>query len=77
MFKNPFAPGCSAGKLIDEAGLKGLTVGGAQVSPIHANFIVNLGNARASDVRQVIGRVKEAVRKKNGIELETEVKILS
>ena len=64
------------GKLIDEAGLKGLTIGGAQVSPIHANFIVNTGNARASDVKQVLGRVKEAVRKKNGIELETEVKIL-
>ncbi len=76
MFKNPNIPGCSSGRLIDEAGLKGLTVGKAQVSLIHANFIVNLGGASSRDVRQLIERVREAVHKKNGIELETEVKIL-
>lgn len=76
LFKNPVTPGCSAGRLIDEAGLKGLTVGGVQVSPKHANFIVNLGGARAVDVLQVIDTVRRAVRAKHGVELETEVKVL-
>jgi len=76
MFKNPEMPGTSSGKLIDEAGLKGLTVGKAQVSSIHANFIVNLGGATSRDIRQLIERVRDAVRQKSGIELETEVKVL-
>jgi UDP-N-acetylenolpyruvoylglucosamine reductase len=76
MFKNPEIPGCSSGKLIDEAGLKGLTVGKAQVSPVHANFLVNLGGATSRDIRQLIERVRETVREKTGIELETEVKVL-
>ncbi len=76
MFKNPETPGCSAGRLIDEAGLKGLVVGGAQVSPIHANFLVNLGGATARDVKIVMEKVRQRVREKHGVELETEVKIL-
>jgi UDP-N-acetylmuramate--alanine ligase len=76
MFKNPDMPGCSSGKLIDEAGLKGLRVGNAQVSEKHANFIVNLGGASAADIKELIERVRSAVRAKHGIELETEVKVL-
>ena len=77
MFKNPEIPGCSSGRLIDEAGLKGLRVGNAQVSQKHANFIVNLGGATAEDVKHLIGQVREAVKKKFNVELETEVKILA
>ena len=76
MFKNPDIPGCSAGRLIEEAGLKGLRVGRAQVSEKHANFIVNLGGATAQDVRALIEDVKKTVKQKNNIALETEVKIL-
>ncbi len=76
MFKNPVTPGCSAGRLIDEAGLKGFKVGGAQISPIHANFLLNMGGATARDMKEVMERVKQAVRQKHGVELESEVKIL-
>ncbi len=76
MFKNPDIPGCSSGRLIDEAGLKGLRIGNAQVSEKHANFIVNLGGATAKDVKNLIEEVRHAVKKKFDIELETEVKIL-
>lgn len=74
VFRNP--EGTHAGRLIEEAGLKGLTIGGAQVSPKHANFIVNLGHARASDILMLIRRVQETVRERFGIELETEVRIV-
>lgn len=73
-FKNP--PGRKAGALIEQAGLKGFQIGGAQVSPKHANFIVNLGVATASDVNRVIGHVRTVVREKFNVELETEVKYL-
>ena len=76
MFKNPDSFGCSSGRLIDEAGLKGLRIGNAQVSKKHANFIVNLGGATAKDVKQLIGQVREAVKQKFNVDLETEVKIL-
>ena len=76
MFKNPDIPGFSSGRLIDEAGLKGLRVGQAQVSEKHANFIVNLGGATAADVRCLIEKVQKAVREKSQVALETEVKIL-
>jgi UDP-N-acetylmuramate--L-alanine ligase/UDP-N-acetylenolpyruvoylglucosamine reductase len=76
MFKNPGIPGCSSGRLIDEAGLKGLRIGNAQVSEKHANFIVNLGGATSRDMKQLIGRVQETVKQKFNIELETEVRIL-
>lgn len=59
---------------IDEAGLKGMRIGGAQVSTKHAGFIVNLGDATASDVLALIEAVKDEIRKKFGLELECEVK---
>lgn len=71
IFKNPAE--CPAGKLIDELGLKGLSVGGAEVSHVHGNFIVNKGGARASDILELIGQVRSRVREARGIELETEV----
>ncbi|MBI2900746.1 MAG: UDP-N-acetylmuramate dehydrogenase [Planctomycetes bacterium] len=71
MFRNP--PGLSAGRLIDEAGLKGAGVGGARVSRKHANFFVNDGIATASDVFRLIDLVRDQVRRRTGIELELEV----
>lgn len=76
MFKNPKEGGLSSGKLIEDAGLKGRTVGKAQVSAKHANFIINLGGASARDVQTLIEEVKRRVYEKFQIELETEVKIL-
>lgn len=63
----------SAGELIDQCGLKGKTIGGAQISSKHANFIVNLGKAKAKDVKSLIKIVKEKVKKKFGISLEEEI----
>jgi UDP-N-acetylmuramate dehydrogenase len=74
VFRNP--PGEFAGRLIDRAGLAGERVGGAQISPVHANFIVNLGGASADDVLALIELARERIRKTDGIELETEVRIL-
>jgi UDP-N-acetylmuramate dehydrogenase len=73
-FKNP--PGHHAGALIEQSGLKGFKSGGAQVSPKHANFIVNVGGATAKDVQTVIAKVKSEVKAKFGVALETEVKFL-
>ncbi len=75
VFKNPGGTR-TAGALIDECGLKGYTVGGAQVSTMHANYIVNTGNATASDVLKVIEHVRKTVAKKTGVELELEVKVI-
>ncbi|MCL6638311.1 MAG: UDP-N-acetylmuramate dehydrogenase [Firmicutes bacterium] len=74
VFKNP--PGNPAGKIIEQSGLKGLTVGGAQVSEKHANFIVNLGGAKAEDVVRLIEQVRAVVKKRFDLELETEVKLI-
>ncbi|KUK41644.1 MAG: UDP-N-acetylenolpyruvoylglucosamine reductase [Clostridia bacterium 62_21] len=74
VFKNP--PGQAAGRLIELAGAKGLTVGKAQVSRKHANFIINLGGATAADIYELINRVRELVYEKTGISLELEVKVL-
>ncbi len=74
IFKNPPAPADPAGMLIEKANLKGESYGGAQVSSVHANYIVNTGGATASDVINLIGRVKGIVMEKFGIELELEVK---
>jgi UDP-N-acetylmuramate dehydrogenase len=71
IFKNP--PGASAGRMIDELGLKGLSVGDARVSDRHANFFVNSGKASAKDMLGLIGEVRERVRKGFGVELENEV----
>jgi UDP-N-acetylmuramate--L-alanine ligase/UDP-N-acetylenolpyruvoylglucosamine reductase len=71
MFKNP--PNDSAGRLIDALGLKGERVGDAEVSAVHANFIVNRGQATAADVIALMRRVRERVKAAHGIELEPEV----
>ena len=73
-FKRP--EGHFAGALIEQAGLKGFSVGGAQVSEKHAGFIVNTGGATASDVLALIAAVQEAVKARSGIWLETEVRVL-
>ena len=70
-FKRP--EGYIAAKLIDEAGLKGLQVGGAMVSDKHAGFVVNVGNATASDVIELTDKVRAVVKEKNGVDLELEV----
>lgn len=74
VFKNP--DGLSAGKLIDECGLKGLKCGGAKVSEKHANFIINFANATSSDIIELIEIIKEKVKKEKGVELELEQKIV-
>jgi len=71
IFKNP--TGNSAGRLIDESGLKGERVGDAEVSTVHANFIVNRGNASGADVLELVRRVRARVRQVKGVELEPEV----
>jgi UDP-N-acetylmuramate dehydrogenase len=73
-FKNP--PGDSAGRLLDAAGLKGLRIGGAQVSPKHANFIVNVDGATADDVLALMAEMRDRVLQRFGIELEPEVRII-
>jgi len=74
VFKNPL--GMPAGKIIAELGLKGTRVGGAEVSPLHGNFIVNCGGARAADVLALIEQIRQSVREQRGIELEPEIKII-
>lgn len=74
IFKNP--PGDYAGRLIEACGLKGLQIGGAQVSPVHANFFINTGSASASDYHDLIRRVQAAVHRQTGVLLETEVEMI-
>ncbi len=74
VFKNP--PTAAAGKLIDDAGLKGLRVGMAMVSEKHANFILNLGGARSADIRKIIDIVREKVYKSFRISLELEIEVI-
>jgi UDP-N-acetylmuramate--L-alanine ligase/UDP-N-acetylenolpyruvoylglucosamine reductase len=73
-FRNPQT--IPAGQLIETLGLKGHGIGGAEVSPMHANFIVNRGGARAADLLALIDAIRNQAREQRGIELETEVKIL-
>jgi len=73
VFKNP--PGGFAARLIEEAGLKGRKKGGAQISEVHANFIVNLGGAKAGDVVALMNRIRRRVWSRFGIVLEPEVKL--
>src|SRR5438874_3995091 len=75
-FTNPSGGTKTAGTLIDECGLKGYTVGGAQVSTLHANYIINKGTATASDVLKIIDHLRKTVAKKTGITLELECKII-
>ncbi len=74
MFKNP--PGDSAGRLMDQAGLKGLQIGGVQVSPIHANFFVVTEGATAEDVRKLMAESWHRVRDRCGVELGPEVELI-
>ncbi|HSB55501.1 MAG TPA: UDP-N-acetylmuramate dehydrogenase, partial [Gemmatimonadales bacterium] len=83
VFKNPGGPSWkrtegprTAGQLIEAAGLKGTRVGGAEVSPMHANYFVNTGSATAADVRGLIALARKRVQDQFGAELETEVKIV-
>ena len=74
VFKNP--PGRFAGQILDEAGAKGMQVGGARVSSKHANFIFNTGNAAAEDVRQLMAGLQVLAREKCGVNLEQEVEFV-
>ena len=74
VFKRPV--GHFAGALIEQCGLKGYSIGGAAVSPKHAGFIVNNGNATADDVKRLINHIQETVLKETGVSLECEICIL-
>jgi UDP-N-acetylmuramate dehydrogenase len=83
VFKNPAGPSWkqaggsrTAGQLIEAAGLKGRRIGGAEVSPVHANYFVNTGDATAADVRGLIALARRTVRERFGVSLETEVKLV-
>jgi UDP-N-acetylmuramate dehydrogenase len=83
VFKNPAGPSWkreegprTAGQLIEAAGLKGFTIGGAQISPMHANYFVNTGKATAADVRRMIEHVQRMVADRFGVTLEPEVKLI-
>src|SRR5205823_2423654 len=71
-FKNP--PGQKAWQLIDDAGCRGLVVGGAQVSEMHCNFLINLGTATATDIETLGETVRRRVKAQSGVELEWEIK---
>jgi UDP-N-acetylenolpyruvoylglucosamine reductase len=75
VFKNP-DEGPGAGQLLEACGLKGHVIGGAQISPVHANFIENVGDARSADVAALIGEGRRRVREQFGVELEHEVELL-
>ena len=75
IFKNP-KRGIPAGQIIDEMGLKGIRIGDAKISEKHGNFIVNLGNAKASDIIALIDMIKTKANEERGIKLQTEVKIV-
>lgn len=70
-FRNP--PGDHAARLIEACGLKGFRIGGAEVSPKHANFLINTGDASAADIEALIAHVRDAVRERFGVTLRTEV----
>ena len=74
VFKNP--PNDSAGRLLEAAGLKGARIGDAEVSTKHGNFIVNRGHASAADVIQLIGKIRQTVKRKAGVRLGLELKIV-
>lgn len=74
VFRNPLPN--HAGKLVQEANLKGYTIGGAQISDLHGNFIINTGDAKAGDVLEIIDHIKKTVKERNKIDLHTEVEII-
>ncbi|MBQ9495122.1 MAG: UDP-N-acetylmuramate dehydrogenase [Treponema sp.] len=73
VFKNNRAFGKPSGKIIDECGLKGVQIGGAQIAPWHGNFIINTGNAMARDIKQLVEHVQNEVYKQTGFVLEPEI----
>lgn len=73
VFKNNHEFGAPSGKLIDECGLKGTKIGGAQIAPFHGNFIINVDHAKASDVRQLVELAQAKVYEKFGFKLEPEI----
>jgi UDP-N-acetylmuramate dehydrogenase len=73
-FRNP--PGDHAARLIEAAGLKGYRIGGAEVSPKHANFLINTGDASAADIEALMGHVQQVVEQRLGVHLQTEVHIV-
>ena len=73
VFKNNHAFGKPSGKIIDEAGLKELQIGGAQIAPFHGNFIINVNNATAADVKQLVEKTQQTVKEKFGFDLEPEI----
>ena len=75
VFRNP--EGLYSGKLIEELGLKGYQIGGAMISPKHANFIINTGNAKASDIKEIIDYVKKEVKEKYDINLRVEQRLIN
>ena len=75
MFKNP-SPDKPAGRLIDQGGLKGRKIGGAEISHKHANYIINGGNASAADILALMSLVRETVKKQFDVDLTPEVKVL-
>ena len=83
-FKNPVLPPgghpsglTTAGQFLDAAGLKGFTIGGVQISPVHANYFVNLGGGTAADVQTLIEHARERVAERFGVVLDTEVKLVA
>ena len=75
VFQNP-APGVPAGKLIDDLGLKGWKEGGAEVSEVHGNFVINAGGSTARDVLVLVQRLKEKVKQESGYELHEEIRFI-
>ena len=75
VFRNPDKEN-PAGKLIEEANLKGKTIGGAQISEKHANFIININNAKSSDIKELINIIKKEIKEKNNIDLICEQEII-
>jgi UDP-N-acetylmuramate dehydrogenase len=74
MFKNP--PGDKAGRLIEASGLKGIRIGSAQVSTLHANFFINTDKTRAEDMRSLLELTQKTVYEKTGVKLEPEIEIV-
>ena len=74
MFKNP--PNDYAGRLIEAAGLKGRRIGRAMISPVHANFIINLGSATAADIWRLMTLAQKTVKEKFDVSLEPEIELL-
>jgi UDP-N-acetylmuramate dehydrogenase len=74
MFKNP--EGDHAGRLIEAAGLKGMRIGNAEISPVHGNFFINKGETKAVDVKALIELVKRTVKENSGVDLELEIELM-